>query len=108
MARFLYTKGGKICKSKSICSIIRTRDLVELQKHLDRFLHLRFFRESIACNTLFHLKGGILEEGYTSFCKCKKDDSSSMCYIDTIGNIPQKKKSLNPTNLRIIGLDNFS
>lgn len=36
------------------------------------------------------------------------DNSSSLCHIDTIGHIAEKKKSLYPTESRMVSIDELS
>ncbi len=106
--RILDLETRQIRYSESICCIIWTRDLREFEKHHQRFLHLEFFSKTITCNPLLHLKWRELNKWYTALCKCEHYDSSSMSHINTIGDISEKKKSLNTTNSRLICIEHLS
>lgn len=98
----------KVRYRKSVRSIIRLGYLGEFEHHHQCLLNLKFFSKTIPCYSLLHLQWCELYEWDTSFCEREHDHSTSMCYIDTIGHIAEEKKSLNPTYLRIIRIEELS
>ncbi len=104
----LYFEGCKICNCKRISSIIWTRNLREFQEHHERLLNLEFFGKTVPSYPLLYLKWSKFNKWYSSFSKGQNNNTTSMCYIDTISHIAEEKKPLNSTYLGIVGIEELS
>jgi hypothetical protein len=101
----LHLETREICDRECIRGIIRLWDFTESEEHLESFLDLRFFGESVPCYPSLHLQWRILDEWDTTSGKRIDHDSPRLCDIYTVRHIAKKKQTLHPTNRRTIRIE---
>lgn len=104
---FIFLSNLQACQvgdCEGICCIIWLWYLRKLEYHLESLLHLWLFGKAISCNTCLHLKGGKLYKWNSLLCERMQDNSTSMCDINTIGDISKEEEPFDTAYGRSIGI----